>query len=103
MDHSRESIEFEGTIDKHGRIAVPPSIRAHIDKGARSLRVRLTSKVISSALKLKDVTEEEIERIGALQLEKREQVVKFLLSEGALRGHVVLKRKARALAKGMLR
>lgn len=82
---------------------MPPSVLTHIDKGARSLRVRLTSKVISSALKLKDVTEEEIERIGALQLEKREQVVKFLLTEGALRGHAVLKRKARALARGMLR
>jgi hypothetical protein len=35
-------------------------------------------------LKNKGVSEEEIERISGFQLESREQVVRFLLSEGAL-------------------
>ena len=103
MDHSRHSVEFESSIDRQGRISVPPSILAQLSKGSRSVRVRLTSKVVSAALKRRDVQEEEIERIAALQLETREQVVKFLLSEGALRRHKVLKRRAEAFFRGTRR
>ena len=46
--------------------------------------VRLTAKALSAELKASNVSEAEIERIGSLQLESRDQVVKFLLSEGAL-------------------
>lgn len=103
MDHTRQSVEFESSIDGHGRITIPPLILAQLGKASRPLRVRLTSKVISSALQRRDVNEEEIERIAALQLETREQVVRFLLSEGALRRNKALKRRAEVFAGGTLR
>jgi hypothetical protein len=103
MDHTRQSVEFEGSIDGRGKITVPRSILAQLGKGSSSIRVRLTSKVISSALKNKNVGEEEIERIAGLQLESRDQVVKFLLSEGVLRGHKAFKQRAEGFAGGTRR
>ncbi len=94
MDDHRASIEFEGVVDEHGRIAVPPAVLAGLDRRSRStLHVRLTSKVINTALRKNDVTEEEVDRIAALQLETREQVVKFLLSEGALQRDGAFKKR----------
>jgi hypothetical protein len=78
----RRSVEFEATIDKAGKITLPESVVKEI--GKNPLHVRLTAKSISSELKNRSVSEDEIEHIGAIQLESREQVVKFLLSEGAL-------------------
>ena len=94
MDDHRASIEFEAAVDEQGRITVPPAILAGLDRKSRStLHVRLTSKVINTALRKNDVTEEEIDRIAVLQLEPRTQVVKFLLSEGALRRDSAFKKR----------
>ncbi len=94
MGDHRASVEFEGMVDEHGRIAVPPAVLAGLDRSSRStLHVRLTSKVINTALRKNDVTEEEIDRIAVLQLEPRGQVVKFLLSEGALQGDRPFKKR----------
>lgn len=80
----RESVEFEGAIDRKGRITVPSHIIREFGKRGGRVHVRLTTNTISAGLRERDVSEREIERIGAMQLESREQVVKFLLSEGAL-------------------
>ena len=94
MDDHRSSMEFEAVLDEHGRIAVPQAVLARLDRESRSaLHVRLTSKVISTALSKHDVTEEEIDRIAGLQLETREQVVKFFLSEGALQRNSAFKKR----------
>ena len=94
MDDHRASIEFEGVVDEHGKIAVPTAVLAGLDRKSRStLHVRLTSKVISTALSKNNVTEEEIDRIGGMQLETREQVVKFLLSEGTLHRNGAFERR----------
>ena len=79
----RRSIEFEATVDETGKIALPKAIVKEV--GENPLHVRLTARSISSELKNRNVSEDEIERIGAIQHESREQVVKFLLSEGALK------------------
>ncbi|HTP13228.1 MAG TPA: hypothetical protein VMM37_06340 [Bacteroidota bacterium] len=66
--------------------------RLTIEKGA-SVHVRLTPNVLSGNLKARKVTEKEIERIAALQLEPRENVVRFLSTESVLSGNkVFLKR-----------
>ena len=48
------------------------------------LRVRLMPALIAAALERKHVTTEEVQRIAAVQLESTEQVISFLLVEGAL-------------------
>lgn len=77
-----ESVEFEGKIDGEGKIAVPASVR--LKMGTGSVHVTLTAKALADQLHRRNVTEAEIARIGEVQLESREQVVKFLLAEGAL-------------------
>lgn len=83
-DSHRVSVEFEASIEPSGKINVPTHVAREFGKGGRTLRVRLITNTISAGLKDREVSEEEIERISAIQLESREQVVKFLLSEGAL-------------------
>ena len=96
MNRKLENMEFEGTVDEQGRIALPPSVLAGLDQGSGStVHVRVTRKMIHSALERRSVTEEEIGRIAAVQLETREQVVKFLLSEGGLRGAKAFKARGR--------
>lgn len=74
--------EFEGVLEQDGTIGVPPEIAERFS-GAK-LHVRIEKKEINDRLMKNNVTEEEIERISALQLESREQVIKFLLSQGML-------------------
>jgi len=85
MSDQWKSVEFESEIDAHGNIHVPPEVLRHFERtsGVR-MHVRLTGHLMRSELRKKGVSEEEIERIKSLQLEPRDQVVKFLLSEGAL-------------------
>lgn len=80
----RSSVEFETILDQSGKIVVPEGVSKEFRKYSGAIHVRLTAKAISSELKARDVSEEEIERIGSIQLESRDQVVRFLLSEGAL-------------------
>jgi hypothetical protein len=86
MSHVAESVEFDAIVDEHGRLTIPVSL---VNKSGgftgRRFHVRLTDKSISSKLSSRKVSEEEVDRIAGLQLETREQVVKFLLSEGGLR------------------
>lgn len=74
--------EFEGVLEQDGTITVPPEIAERFSDA--KLHVRIEKKEINDRLKKNNVTEEEIERISALQIESREQVVKFLLSQGML-------------------
>ena len=83
-DAHRESVEFESLIEASGTIVIPPYVVEEFGRVGRTVHVRLTAHTISAGLKERDVDEEEIERIAAIQLESRGQVVKFLLSEGAL-------------------
>ncbi len=89
--------EFEGVLEPDGTIAVPPKIAERFS-GAK-LQVRIEKKEISDRLKKNNVTEEEIERISALQLESREQVVKFLLSQGMLARRSASRRRRKGAAR----
>lgn len=79
----RKSVEFDAMVDEGGRITLPETLIKEV--GTNPIHVRLTMKSIHTDLKERSVSEDEIERIGAIQLEPREQVVKFLLSEGVLK------------------
>ena len=60
--------------------------------------MRIVGGVLSSELTARDVSDEEIERIGNLQLEDRDQVVKFLLSEGTLAKDRAFKERRKGFA-----
>lgn len=79
------SVQFEGSIGEDGRIPVPAEFLERLqDAALAKIHVRLTGNRLHGALKQRQVSEEEIEAIGKLQLESRDQVVRFLLSEGSL-------------------
>ncbi len=86
MRGSGEEPDFETVIGADGRIEVPGGIlsRPGTQPGSR-VRVRLVAAGIAKALERRNVTAGEVDRIAAVQLEPREQVIAFLLAEGALR------------------
>jgi hypothetical protein len=90
-------LDFETVIDAGGRIEVPEGIlsRPGTQAGSR-VRVRLVPAGIADALERRNVTDEEVDRIAAVQLEERGQVIAFLLAEGALSpGAAAARRKGR--------
>jgi hypothetical protein len=85
MKGKGEGLEFETAIGGDGRIDVPREVLHRLGAHAGSrMRVRLMPAVIAAALERKNVTAEEVQRIAAVQLETSEQVISFLLAEGAL-------------------
>ena len=85
MKGKDEGLDFEAVIGADGKIGVPAKIIRRLGTHAGSpLRVRLLPEVLVKALERKNVTAAEVETIAAVQLEDREQVIRFLLSEGSL-------------------
>lgn len=79
-------MEFEATVGEDGNIVVPAAALQQLRHGAgEKLHVRLSATDLAADLKSRNVEEEEVEEIAALQLESREEVVKFLMCEGALK------------------
>jgi hypothetical protein len=84
--------EFDGEIDHEGKITVPASVRRKVKKGP--VRIRLSDMRMEAGLSERGVTEDEIHIITSTQLESREQVVKFLLTEGALKSRTAFRRRS---------
>lgn len=83
MEKARHSIEFEAEIDGEGRVHFSRAIGNELKlAGGAKVTVRIVGGVLSKELTAREVSDEEIERIGNLQFEDREHVVRFLLSEG---------------------
>jgi hypothetical protein len=79
-------VPFEARISADGQLLVPPAAATRLRTFAGStVEVRLTDASLSAALKARGVTDDEVDRIAAAQLESRETAARFLLSEGALR------------------
>ncbi len=90
--------DFTGVLDAEGKIAVPDALRkALAESGARKIHVRLSPLTVNAGLRAQGVTEEEIDHLCMAQLETREQVVKFLLSEGAMKSDAGFRHRAKAL------
>ncbi len=85
---NKESVEFDLKAVPNADVVVPKSVlhRLNIRKGTM-VHVRLTAMQLTGKLRKRNVTEEEIERISALQLEPRENVVRFLATESVLAGN----------------
>ena len=98
MEKAKHSIEFEAEVDDDGRIHFSrPVGELSLARGSK-VTVRIVGGVLSKRLTARNVSNEEIERIGKVQLEDREQVVKFLLSEGLLSGSGAFRRRIRGFA-----
>jgi hypothetical protein len=96
MEKTRQSIEFSTTLRSDGTLTLPQeALRKFQAEGNTKVHVRLTAHRVTSELRTRSVTEEEIERISALQLEPRENVVRFLRAEGALAGRPAFRRRAK--------
>jgi len=78
--------EFETTVGPDGAINIPGPLLESLglSEGGK-LSVRIMGKAATAFLKRSGVTNDEIDRIAAMQLESPDQVVKFLLSEGSLK------------------
>lgn len=97
-EQSRQSIEFELRVDRDGSLKIPAGMVQQLKaRSGSTVHVRLTADIISKSLAKKAVTEEEIESIGRLQLEPRENVVKFLMAEGMLAGNKGFRNRANRL------
>lgn len=100
MDYRYPSIQFEAQVDSEGIIVIPRAIAKKLKKG-KPITVRLTEGVIPNKLRERSVTEDELEFIAGLQMERREDIICFLESEGILgrdkkfidRSSVFMKRK----------
>ncbi|MBI4535863.1 MAG: hypothetical protein HY708_06260 [Ignavibacteriae bacterium] len=96
-DKGQKSVEFDAVIGADGTISIPASVLERFEKGSGKVHVRLSGRQVASELKDRDVSEDEIQRIAGIQLESHDQVVKFLMSEGALRTNRPFVRRALAL------
>jgi hypothetical protein len=95
MEQQKSGDEFEAFIDGKGRIALPNDLAQRFL--GKKVSVRISSNKIVTQLKARGITEEEIDRIVAMQREQRENVIKFLLSEGALRNEKAFLKRAKGM------
>ena len=80
-DRRAGKLEFDVVVGPEGTITLPPDLLREMN-GAR-VRVLLTEEIVVRALTAAGVTEEEVQRIAGRQMEPRERVLRFLLSEGS--------------------
>ena len=82
-----ETPDFITDVGDDGSVRIPASYlaKAGYEAGTR-VAVRITELVLSEGVRARGVTEQEVDRIGAIQRESRENVLMFLGSEGALAG-----------------
>lgn len=87
MDRNRRSVEFDAVVKEGGTIVIPASVLQQLNEGGSGkIHVRVSAPDLVADLKSRDVVEAEVEEISGVQMESREQVLKFLMSEGALKG-----------------
>jgi hypothetical protein len=83
MEHPYPALEFEAIVTPDGMIAVPSAMLSKLASGV-PVTVRITEGTVSNSLRARGVTEELVEEVAELQLERREHVVAFLEAEGIL-------------------
>ena len=84
MEHD-PSAPIRAAVRKDGSIVVPGiAVAAMGLKPGNRVHVRVTVESLSVRAMELGVTEEEVDAIGELQLESRENVLRFLAAEGSL-------------------
>ena len=96
MEKAKHSIGFEAEINREGRVQFSRSVTHELQlKEGSKVTVRIIGGVLSKELTARDVSDEEVERIGTIQFEDREHVVRFLRSEGALMSNGRFRKRAK--------
>jgi hypothetical protein len=96
MEKAKHSIEFEAEIDRKGRVEFSRTVANELClKEGSKVTVRIVGGVLSKELTARDVSDEEVERIGTIQFEDREHVIRFLRSEGALMSNGRFRKRAK--------
>jgi hypothetical protein len=96
MEKAKHSIEFEAEIDRKGRVEFSRTVANELRlKEGSTVTVRIIGGVLSKELTARDVSDEEVERIGTIQFEDREHVIRFLRSEGALMSNGRFRKRAK--------
>lgn len=86
---------MDAAVTVGGDLLIPADVLSRLNTGhGDRVHIRVTTSILSGELKRRNVTEEEIERIVALQLEPRENVVKFLTTESKFSRNARFKRRA---------
>ena len=96
MEKPYPSLECEVGVGHGGVITLPPTIAGRFQVGKR-ITIRVTDGTVSSTLRKRGVTEEEIEQIASLQWEQREHVLGFLETEGRFPRSSPFARRSRKL------
>ncbi|MFZ4621388.1 MAG: hypothetical protein ACOYNS_12580 [Bacteroidota bacterium] len=84
MEKAKHSVRFQAEVDENGRVNFSKSVPELQQRAGSKVTVKIFGGVLSTKLTRLDVTEEEIELIGDVQLEDREHVMSFLESQGSL-------------------
>ena len=94
MEKAKHSVEFEAEVDRDGKVQFSRNVAGELSLSHGSkVTVRIVGGVLSKGLTARNVSDEEIERIGKIQFEDREHVVRFLLSEGKLSSNGALRKR----------
>ena len=96
MEQAYPVVEFDAEVGADGTIRIPENLRGRVPADGRIV-VRMTSGSVLAPLREHGVTEEEVERIAAMQREERESVIGFLQAEGALRHNAGFAQRGAAL------
>jgi antitoxin component of MazEF toxin-antitoxin module len=94
----RESAEIDLRILDGGDLLIPAEVlnRLNVSRGNK-VHIKVSTSVLSGQLKQRNVTEEEIEHIAALQFEPKENVIKCLATESRFSENKGFKRRAQGL------
>lgn len=82
MERPHRHEEFEIVVDENGSFSIPAGVVRRLQRGKHYI-VRMSEGKLHASLRRRGITEDEIETIAGLQLEPRENVLRFLQSEGA--------------------
>ena len=93
MEHSYPAVEFEATIDEEGVVHIPAAIASTLHKGKR-YTVRIIKGSIPRSLSLRGISEDDVECMAMIQLESREDILRFLHAESSLSDNRMFRRRA---------
>ena len=96
MEQKNPAVEFETEVQGDGTLRLPKSIAARLRKGI-PYTVRIAQGSVPRSLRVRNVTEHEIETIAALQMEHRENVIRFLRAGGSMSGNMSFRLRGKAL------
>ena len=86
MEKPKHSMRFESEVGEDGSVSFSKKVHDLRLKPGTRVTVKIFAGTLSPRLKDLDVSEDEIATIGERQLEARDNVVRFLSSQGTLRG-----------------